>query len=112
MDRRLNKFSNSLPHIAIVSNHIVPRYAQYLIPQTAQVLITNSIMFNTFDGEMMFAIDFDNQLQFDAAEIDRVRRNWKFSSKLLVVALPIANPLPDVGCKFVGCLPLRFGEFD
>ena len=53
-------------------------------------------------GEMVRAVDFQNEYQFHAAEVGRVGRERIFATKLLAADLPVANPLPDGLHEFVG----------
>ena len=49
-----------------------------------------------FVGLMMLTIDLNDQLQCHATEIDGVRRDWEFTTKLLISTTTIPQHLPHV----------------
>jgi len=58
-------------------------------------------MLAAFDGLMMLTIDLNDQLQCHATEIDGVRRDWIFTTKLLISTTTIPQHLPHVLRKLV-----------
>ncbi len=54
-----------------------------------------------FVGLMMLTIDLNDQLQCHATEIDGVRRDWVFATKLLISTTTIPQHLPHVLRKLV-----------
>ena len=58
-------------------------------------------MLAAFLGLMMLTIDLDDQLQCNATEINRVRWDWVFTTKLLISTTAIAQHLPNILSKFV-----------
>ena len=51
---------------------------------------------------MVRSVDFQNEFQFHAAEIGRVRREGIFAAKLLAADLPALDLLPDSMHEFIG----------
>ena len=59
------------------------------------------IMLAALVGMMMLTIDLNDQLYCDATEIDGVRRDWVFATKLLISTTTIAQHMPNVLHKLV-----------
>jgi hypothetical protein len=55
-----------------------------------------------FLGEMVRAVDFQNEFQLHATEVGCIGREGIFAAKLLAADLPVANPLPDGPREFIG----------
>lgn len=65
--------------------------------------ISHLIASDSFFREMVLTIHFDDQFERDAAEADRVRFDHMFASKFFAASASIANHLPNIVRKFVGC---------
>lgn len=59
-------------------------------------MIATLIMLAAFVGLMMLTIDLNDQLQCQTTEVDGVRRDGVFATKLLVSATTITQHLPHV----------------
>jgi hypothetical protein len=92
---------DQLSHSSCVSQDLVTRNAHDMVALLGQILIAALIMLAAFVGLMMLTIDLNDQLQSNATEIDGVRRNGVFTTKLLASAAAIADHLPHVMCKLV-----------
>ncbi|MEM8911528.1 MAG: hypothetical protein AAGC97_07130 [Planctomycetota bacterium] len=63
-------------------------------------------------SEMMFAINLDNQLQFQTNKVERVDAEWVLSTELLAKHPSGANHLPHIPSEFVGLLALVTGKLN
>jgi len=72
-----------------------------IVPFFGQESITALISLVAFVSLMMLTIDLRDQLQSDAAEVDSIRRDRVFTTKLLASATTIADHLPDSSCELV-----------
>jgi hypothetical protein len=77
-----------------------------------QIVVSHAVALLPVWGEVIRSIDFQDQLQLDAAKIGRVRRDRILAAKLLVADLPVANPLPHRSGKLIGRGALGTREVD
>ena len=72
-----------------------------MVALLGQIPIAALIMLATFFGLVILTIDFNDQLQCHATEINDVRRDRVFTTKLLALSTTIAHHLPHVLRKLV-----------
>ncbi len=89
------------PHGSSIPQDLVHQYPHNVVPSLDQIPIAALIMLAAFVGLMMLTINFNDQLQCHATEIDGVRWDWVFTTKLLISTTAIAQHLPDVLRKLV-----------
>jgi hypothetical protein len=92
---------DSSPHGSSIPQDLVARDTHDLVPLLGQILVSALIVLATFIGLMMLSIDFDDQLQRDATEVDRVRRDRIFTTELLISTTTISKHLPYILSKLV-----------
>ncbi len=97
----VNCLFNPSSHRCSIPSNLVSRNPQYLVPLLCQVLVAALVKFAAFVGLMMRTIDLNDQLQIQAAKIDGRRRDWIFTTKLLVSTTTIPQHLPHVSRKLV-----------
>jgi len=61
-------------------------------------------------GEMIAAIDLNNQLSLSAIKIDSVNINSMLSAKFHIASAPIAPQLPEQRCIAILTLPQMSGK--
>ena len=84
----------------------VSRDSQHFISPLTQIFIAYAVVVAALFGEVIFAIDFDNEFQSNATEVDGIRFNHMFTTKLLATAPAVANHLPNILREFIGGCPL------
>jgi hypothetical protein len=72
-----------------------------VVSKFCEIPIAALIMLAAFVALMMLTIDLNDQLQCDATEIDGVRRDGVFTTKLLISTTTVPQYLPQVVCKLV-----------
>ncbi len=82
------------PHRSSILQDLVTRNPHDLIPLLGQILVAVLIMLAAFGGLMMLTVDFDDQVQRDATEIDGVGKDRVFTTKLLISTITISQHLP------------------
>ena len=103
----LNLLDDPLPTRARFAQHLVAGNANDAITLPIEKLIPHAVPLPAIFREVIGAVDFEDQLQLDAAEVGRIRRYRILATKLLAADLPIANPLPDGARKLIGGGALR-----
>ena len=93
---------NALANPRWFAQHVKTGNPHHQVALPSQRLIANPIALLACLGEMVRAVDFQNEFQFHAAEVGRVGREGIFAAKLLAADLPVANPLPDGLREFIG----------
>jgi hypothetical protein len=90
----------------------IPFDPQNLESFRSQVRITLCIAGTSLLGEMILAIDLDNESQLQTNEVDGVSTDRVFAAKFLTQQPPTTEHLPDVLSEFVGLPPLVAGKLD
>jgi hypothetical protein len=83
-----------------------------LVALLAQPAIAAAIVGFACGGQMRSTIDFDNQFQFQAAEVDREGRDGDFAPKFLLGDLSVPHPMPHRMCELVCGLSLLPSKSD
>ena len=101
---------DSLMNFVGLPQYVIARNPQYLISKIRQHPVSFLISRQTFASEVMLAVDFDDQLQRNAAEIHSVGFNHIFAAEFLSATAAISQHLPDCPGKLIGCGSLIASE--
>lgn len=104
-------FADQRMDLLSVVQHVVAGNARNPITLAVQENIASAIPRPPRFNDVIRSVNFENQLELDAAEVRGVGRYRIFPAKLLAVDLAVANPLPNRACELIGSRALQPGEF-
>jgi hypothetical protein len=105
-------FDNRRPNPPSIAHHIVPSDTDNAITAGIQEIVSRAIVVLSGFGEVIGPVDFEDQFEFDAAEIGGIRRDGVLAAEFLVADLAVANELPDGAGELVCGRSLGAGEVD